>query len=58
MQNIVTEVKGSKLTITIDLKGKTSPSASGKSQIVASTRGNSLVEGTDVMLGLNLYRKV
>ena len=57
MQNIEATVKGNKLTIVIDLDAPTQLSASGKSQVIASTRGNTKLEGSDVTLGLNLYRK-
>lgn len=40
------EIKGNKLCIEIDLE-KPTPSASGKSLVVASTRGNAV---TDVMV--------
>lgn len=58
MQNIDATVKGDVLTIKIDLKAATTLSASGKSAVIATTRGNTHIEGTDVTLGLNLYRKV
>jgi hypothetical protein len=41
---------------TLDVKG--SMSKSGKSLVLASTRGNVKVPGTDVKLGLNLYKPV
>jgi len=45
------------LTITIDTKAEGTPSASGKSQVIASTRGNVVVPGTDgLKLGVNAYR--
>lgn len=56
MKNVKTEVKGNVLTITIDLKGKTWDSASGKTDMLASTEGNITVDGTDVKMGLNIYR--
>jgi lipopolysaccharide export system protein LptA len=56
-------VKGNKLTIEADLAEKPTPSASGKTLVLASTRGNLKtgqtfkVEGTDreIVLGLNAY---
>jgi hypothetical protein len=57
MKNITTRVEKDKLVITVDLKAKTEPSKSGKSDIVASSEGNQKVEGTDVYIGLNVYRK-
>ena len=56
MQNIKTSVKNNKLLITIDLGKKGKPSASGKTIVIASTRGNKAIEGTDVTMGLNLYK--
>ena len=56
MQNIKCAVKGDKLLITIDLSKKGKKSASGKTIVIASTRGNKAIEGTDVTMGLNLYK--
>ena len=55
MQNIKCVVKSNKLLITIDLSKKGKASASGKTMVIASTRGNKSIEGTNVILGLNLY---
>jgi hypothetical protein len=53
------DVKNGKLIITIDLSNDEGISSSGKSRIVASTRGNQVIPGTDgAVLGLNLYRRV
>ena len=57
MKNITTTVKGNKLTIEIDLSKIFGPSKSGKTIIVASTEGNQKVEGTDVVIGVNAYKK-
>ena len=55
---IETKIEGSKLIITCDLEEPT-PSASGKTLVVASTRGNMKtsveVNGKPVILGLNAY---
>ena len=56
MQNIKCTVKGNKLLITINLEAKTKKSASGKTLIVASSRGNKPIEGTDMIMGLNIYK--
>ncbi len=58
MQNVQTEVKGTKLIITVDLASKGTPSASGKTTVIGSTRGNVKVTGPngDVHLGLNVYK--
>jgi len=54
------EVKGNKLFIEIDLE-KPTPSSSGKTLVVASTRGNVVtdaqVEGKPLVVGLNAYIK-
>lgn len=57
MQNVKMDVNGDKLTITVDLSAPTKPSASGKTQVIASTHGNVKIDGRDEYLGLNLYRK-
>jgi hypothetical protein len=52
--------KGQRLVITIDLE-EPRPSASGKTLVVASTRGNvtttAQVNGQPVVIGLNAYVK-
>jgi hypothetical protein len=54
------EIKNSKLFIEIDLE-KPTPSSSGKTLVVASTRGNVVttaeVDGKPVTIGLNAYIK-
>ena len=54
------EIKGNKLIIEIDLETP-KPSSSGKSLVVASTRGNVVtsahVDGKPVTIGLNAYIK-
>jgi hypothetical protein len=54
------EIKDNKLCIEIDLETPT-PSASGKTLVVASTRGNTvttaMVNGKPVTIGLNAYIK-
>ena len=56
MQNVKIETQGTKLVITMDMTATGAKSASGKSTVVASTKGNVTVPGTDLKLGLNLYR--
>jgi hypothetical protein len=55
-QNVEIEVKGDKVTITVDLSGAGIPSASGKTLVIASTRGNAAI-APGVFMGLNVYRK-
>jgi hypothetical protein len=54
------EIKNGKLCIEIDLE-KPTPSSSGKTLVVASTRGNTvtavMVDGKPVTIGLNAYIK-
>ncbi len=54
------EIKDSKLFIEIDLE-KPTPSASGKTLVVASTHGNIVtsaeVDGKPLIIGLNAYIK-
>lgn len=57
MQNVEMKVRGNKLTITVDLSAKGTPSSSGKTTVLASTRGNAKVPGKDdIKIGLNVYR--
>lgn len=55
--NIKTKVEKNKLTIEIDLSAKGVLSKSRKSLVIATTEGNQKVDGADVVLGLNCYRK-
>lgn len=55
MDNVLIAVEGAKLTLTIDLSQPGTPSASGKTQVIATTRGNTQVS-PGVYLGLNLYK--
>jgi hypothetical protein len=54
------EIKGNKLCIEIDLE-KPTPSSSGKTLVVASSRGNAvttaMVDGKPITIGLNAYIK-
>lgn len=56
MQNVEWEIKGDKLIIEIDLTMEFGPSKSGKTITIASTRGNQNIEGTDAVIGLNVYK--
>ena len=58
-ENIQIEVtKDGKAILTIDLEHRGNVSASGKSVIVATTRGNVPIPGSTVVLGLNAYVKM
>jgi len=54
------QIKNNKLCIEIDLE-KPTPSSSGKTLVVASTRGNVVtaveIDGKPVTIGLNAYIK-
>lgn len=57
MKNVETSVTDDVLTIKINLKAEGEKSASGKSIVLASTKGNKPVVGhPDLMLGINLYK--
>lgn len=57
MQNIEMRRQGEKLVIEIDLSKDFGPSASGKTVIVASTRGNAPVpDAAGIMIGINCFR--
>ena len=56
MRNVKWEVKDDKLIIEIDLTMELGPSKSGKTITIASTRGNQKIEGTDAVIGLNVYK--
>lgn len=57
MQNVEMKQTGTKLVIEIDLSKDFGPSTSGKTVIVASTRGNAKVPGSeDTFIGINCFR--
>ena len=57
MMNV--EQKGNKIVITIDAEKKPSPSASGKTLVVASSHGNQatgvVIDGKPLIVGVNAY---
>lgn len=58
MQNMKMTQNGPILTIEVDLSEPGEPSATGKTMVLASSRGNVPVPGApDVFVGLNVYRK-
>ena len=57
MQNASLKVGGNKLTITVDLSKDHGPSKRGKTTIIATSSGNQKIEGTDAIIGLNVYTK-
>jgi len=54
------EIKGNELVITIEMQTPT-PSASGKTLVIASSHGNqkteAIIDGKPVIIGLNAYIK-
>lgn len=57
MDNVKIEVKDNKAIITIDLTKDFGLSKSGKTIVVATTRGNVPIPGAeDIRLGLNCYK--
>lgn len=54
--NVQYEVVDGKLRIVVDLSSNLGKSKSGKTTIVATTGGGQRVPGTDVTVGLNVYR--
>lgn len=49
---------GKTLTLTIDITKSQGRSASGKTEIIATSAGNQPIDGTKgAILGLNLYKK-
>jgi hypothetical protein len=54
-EGFMARVEGNKLIITVDLDREGTPSKSGKSLVIATTRGN--VRIGDVSVGLNVYRR-
>jgi hypothetical protein len=57
MDNVKLETKNNILTITIDLTRSSGRSKSGKTEVIATTRGNQPVPGAEgVKIGLNIYK--
>ncbi len=56
MKNVQIEVHGQQLINTVDLAQSQGPSASGKTEIIATSAGNVAVPGREeIKLGLNVY---
>lgn len=51
-------IEGRTLIIKVSLDNPATRSASGKSEVIASTHGNAFLSEVNMSLGLNLYRKV
>jgi hypothetical protein len=59
MFNIIMSLSqdGKTLSLTMAANASGKDSTTGKSRVIASTEGNIQVPGTDLTLGLNLYRR-
>lgn len=57
MENVKMTREGDKLIIEVDLTVDLGDSSSGKTRVIASTRGNAKVPESDAMIGLNVYRR-
>jgi len=57
MKNVEMRVEGNLLHITVDLDQNCGPSASGKTTIIATTKGNQELPGhPGIKVGLNVYK--
>lgn len=56
MDNVKVDIKADTATITVDLKAKGRKSASGKTTVIGSSRGNQEI-APGVFMGLNVYTK-
>ena len=54
-ENIQFEIKDGKLFMEVDLTEKGTISSSGKSMVIATTRGNIALPGSEVKIGVNIY---
>lgn len=59
MENIKIETKGTTLIVSIDTTVDLGVSKSGKTHMVASTKGNQKVsvDGKEIVIGINAYTK-
>jgi len=58
MVNVAAKIKEGKLILTVDLAKRFGKSASGKSNVIASTHGNVVIdESSGATFGLNVYTK-
>jgi hypothetical protein len=58
MTNIKANVTGNILTVVVDLSERHGRSASGKTEMIATTAGNQSVPGfPDIKMGINVYTK-
>lgn len=58
MKNVNVEVKGTIMTITVDLSKENGLSGSGKNMVIGTTSGNADVPGHEgTKFGLNVFKK-
>ena len=57
MENVKIDRKADILTITIDLSKPGTPSATGKTMVIASTKGNQKIDPEkNIFAGVNVYK--
>ncbi len=57
MDNLSMKREGNRLVIEVDLSREVGPSSTGKTQIIATSHGNTPVPGAaDTFIGLNCFR--
>lgn len=57
MENVKFEKSGNILKIEVDLSKSGTPSASGKTMVIASSKGNQVIDpDKKIYLGINVYR--
>lgn len=60
MENVEVEIKDGKLILTIDLRENLGSSASGKTEVIATSRGNTRIDvpgrNRPIFIGLNVYQ--
>ncbi|MDO9341560.1 MAG: hypothetical protein Q7T72_13685 [Bacteroidales bacterium] len=57
MENVKIDRKADILTITIDLSKPGTPSATGKTMVIASTKGNQKIDPEkNIFVGVNVYK--
>lgn len=56
MENMKMIVKGDILHIEVDLSAKGTPSKTGKTIVIATSRGSAKIPGREERVGLNVFR--
>jgi hypothetical protein len=57
-RNVTVALEGDMIVIRMSASAPTAESKSGKSAVLATTNGNVGIPGTDLKIGLNVYRSV